>query len=167
MLTYKLFLQDFINVRIFQQKMYLVMELCVFGELKELLNKDGPFTELTTRHICNDLTDAIVYLHKDGTNLLYTVVISQHEMFNLLKKKLTLFASAQTPRRSNHLFSKILTYEKRCYFIGGNFLFKVTTFFLINYSLYLKISMKIWFHLTKAKLKLICFECSSFIIFTA
>jgi len=48
------------------KKMYLVMELCKFGELKDILQKDGPFTELTTRHICNDLTDAIVYLHKDG-----------------------------------------------------------------------------------------------------
>ena len=46
--------------------MYLVMELCKFGELKDILQKDGPFTELTARHICNDLTDAIVYLHKDG-----------------------------------------------------------------------------------------------------
>nr|XP_002124936.1 serine/threonine-protein kinase 33-like [Ciona intestinalis]XP_018673303.1 serine/threonine-protein kinase 33-like [Ciona intestinalis]XP_018673304.1 serine/threonine-protein kinase 33-like [Ciona intestinalis]XP_026695741.1 serine/threonine-protein kinase 33-like [Ciona intestinalis] len=48
------------------QKMYLVMELCEFGELRGLLFKTGPFTEISARYIIKSLADAIVYLHKNG-----------------------------------------------------------------------------------------------------
>ncbi|KAM7406085.1 hypothetical protein PAMP_000487 [Pampus punctatissimus] len=43
---------------------YLVTELCVGGELKELLQRKMFFTEDETRHIIHSLADAIVYLHK-------------------------------------------------------------------------------------------------------
>jgi len=48
------------------QKMFLVMELCEIGELKDLLFKEGPFSEVSCRYIVKDLSDAIVYLHKNG-----------------------------------------------------------------------------------------------------
>ncbi|XP_039254189.1 serine/threonine-protein kinase 33-like isoform X2 [Styela clava] len=46
------------------KKMYLVMELCELGELRNLLNKRGPFNEISTRHIIKNLLGAIAYLHR-------------------------------------------------------------------------------------------------------
>ncbi|XP_019131941.1 serine/threonine-protein kinase 33 isoform X2 [Larimichthys crocea] len=43
---------------------YLVTELCVGGELKQLLRRKKFFTEDETRHIICSLADAVVYLHK-------------------------------------------------------------------------------------------------------
>ncbi|XP_075784113.1 serine/threonine-protein kinase 33 isoform X3 [Pelodiscus sinensis] len=46
------------------KRMFLVMELCEDGELKEILRKKGRFTENETRHIIQSLASAIAYLHK-------------------------------------------------------------------------------------------------------
>ncbi|XP_062327977.1 serine/threonine-protein kinase 33 [Osmerus eperlanus] len=46
------------------KRMYLVMELCEGGELKELLQKNRRFSEEESRHIIRSLAEAIVYLHK-------------------------------------------------------------------------------------------------------
>lgn len=46
--------------------MFLVMELCEDGELKEILHRKGHFTETETRHIIQSLASAIAYLHKKG-----------------------------------------------------------------------------------------------------
>ncbi|CAJ1049678.1 serine/threonine-protein kinase 33 isoform X1 [Xyrichtys novacula] len=43
---------------------YLVTELCVGGDLKQLLKRKKFFTEDETRHIILSLADAVVYLHK-------------------------------------------------------------------------------------------------------
>ncbi|XP_054473820.1 serine/threonine-protein kinase 33 isoform X2 [Anoplopoma fimbria] len=43
---------------------YLVTELCVGGELKQLLQRKKFLTEDETRHIIHSLADAVVYLHK-------------------------------------------------------------------------------------------------------
>ncbi|XP_068452163.1 serine/threonine-protein kinase 33 isoform X2 [Clinocottus analis] len=43
---------------------YLVTELCVGGELKQLLQRKKFLTEDETRHIICSLADAVVYLHK-------------------------------------------------------------------------------------------------------
>lgn len=43
---------------------YLVMELCDGGELKELLQRKSFFSEDETRHIICSLADAVVYLHR-------------------------------------------------------------------------------------------------------
>ncbi|CAK8683977.1 unnamed protein product [Clavelina lepadiformis] len=48
------------------RKMYLVMELCELGEMRSLLFTNSPFSEISARHIIKSLTDAIVYLHKNG-----------------------------------------------------------------------------------------------------
>lgn len=45
---------------------YLVTELCVGGDLKQLLKQKKFFTEDETRHIILSLADAVVYLHKRG-----------------------------------------------------------------------------------------------------
>ncbi|XP_041585591.1 serine/threonine-protein kinase 33 isoform X5 [Vulpes lagopus] len=45
------------------QKMYLVMELCEDGELKEILDRKGHFSENETRWIIQSLASAIAYLH--------------------------------------------------------------------------------------------------------
>ncbi|EMP38296.1 Serine/threonine-protein kinase 33 [Chelonia mydas] len=47
-----------------EKRMFLVMELCEDGELKEILHRKGQFTENETRHIIQSLASAIVYLHK-------------------------------------------------------------------------------------------------------
>ncbi|XP_075784116.1 serine/threonine-protein kinase 33 isoform X5 [Pelodiscus sinensis] len=47
-----------------RERMFLVMELCEDGELKEILRKKGRFTENETRHIIQSLASAIAYLHK-------------------------------------------------------------------------------------------------------
>ncbi|XP_054438348.1 serine/threonine-protein kinase 33 isoform X2 [Pteronotus mesoamericanus] len=47
------------------KKMYLVMELCEDGELKEILNKKGHFSENETRWIIQNLASAIAYLHNN------------------------------------------------------------------------------------------------------
>ncbi|XP_036906032.1 serine/threonine-protein kinase 33 isoform X1 [Sturnira hondurensis] len=47
------------------KKMYLVMELCEDGELKEILNKKGHFSENETRWIIQSLASAIAYLHNN------------------------------------------------------------------------------------------------------
>ncbi|KAM6462783.1 serine/threonine-protein kinase 33 isoform 3-T4 [Liasis olivaceus] len=46
------------------KRVYLVMELCEDGELKEILQRKGQFTENETRHIIQSLASAIAYLHK-------------------------------------------------------------------------------------------------------
>ncbi|XP_060118725.1 serine/threonine-protein kinase 33 [Heteronotia binoei] len=46
------------------KRMYLVMELCEDGELKEILQRKGQFTENETRHIVQSLASAIAYLHR-------------------------------------------------------------------------------------------------------
>ncbi|XP_029437955.1 serine/threonine-protein kinase 33 isoform X2 [Rhinatrema bivittatum] len=46
------------------KRMYLVMELCEGGELKEFLQKKKHFSENETRHIIQSLASAIAYLHK-------------------------------------------------------------------------------------------------------
>uniref|UniRef100_UPI0037E822F6 serine/threonine-protein kinase 33 n=1 Tax=Semicossyphus pulcher TaxID=241346 RepID=UPI0037E822F6 len=43
---------------------YLVTELCVGGDLEQLLKRKKFFTEDETRHIICSLADAVVYLHK-------------------------------------------------------------------------------------------------------
>lgn len=53
------------------------MELCEDGELKEILQRKGQFTENETRHIIQSLASAIAYLHKKGKNvhfILYLVI---------------------------------------------------------------------------------------------
>lgn len=52
---------------------YLVMELCDGGELKELLQRKKFFTEDETRHIIYSLADAVVYLHRKSN---FFIVIS-------------------------------------------------------------------------------------------
>ncbi|XP_043372629.1 serine/threonine-protein kinase 33 isoform X2 [Dermochelys coriacea] len=47
-----------------RERMFLVMELCEDGELREFLHRKGQFTENETRHIIQSLASAIVYLHK-------------------------------------------------------------------------------------------------------
>ncbi|XP_053139508.1 serine/threonine-protein kinase 33 isoform X2 [Hemicordylus capensis] len=47
------------------KRMYLVMELCENGELKEILQRKGHFTENETRHIIQSLASAIAYLHRN------------------------------------------------------------------------------------------------------
>ncbi|XP_042303124.1 serine/threonine-protein kinase 33 isoform X2 [Sceloporus undulatus] len=46
------------------KRVYLVMELCEDGELKEILQRKGQFSENETRHIIQSLASAIAYLHK-------------------------------------------------------------------------------------------------------
>nr|XP_031315952.1 serine/threonine-protein kinase 33 isoform X3 [Camelus dromedarius] len=45
------------------KKMYLVMELCEDGELKEILDRKGHFSENETKWIIRSLASAIAYLH--------------------------------------------------------------------------------------------------------
>ncbi|XP_058161772.1 serine/threonine-protein kinase 33 isoform X2 [Dasypus novemcinctus] len=45
------------------KQMYLVMELCEDGELKEILGRKGHFSENETRLIIQSLASAIAYLH--------------------------------------------------------------------------------------------------------
>ncbi|XP_045146922.1 serine/threonine-protein kinase 33 [Echinops telfairi] len=45
------------------KRMYLVMELCEDGELKEILDRKGHFSENETRWIIQSLASAIAYLH--------------------------------------------------------------------------------------------------------
>ncbi|KAH0620909.1 hypothetical protein JD844_021804 [Phrynosoma platyrhinos] len=47
-----------------EKRVYLVMELCEDGELKEILQRKGQFSENETRHIIQSLASAIAYLHK-------------------------------------------------------------------------------------------------------
>ncbi|XP_049636619.1 serine/threonine-protein kinase 33 [Suncus etruscus] len=47
------------------KEMYLVMELCEDGELKEILYKKGHFSENETRWIIQSLASAIAYLHSN------------------------------------------------------------------------------------------------------
>lgn len=46
--------------------MYLVMELCEDGELKEILDRKEHFSENETRWIIQSLASAIAYLHNKG-----------------------------------------------------------------------------------------------------
>uniref|UniRef100_A0A8C6VD40 Serine/threonine kinase 33 n=1 Tax=Naja naja TaxID=35670 RepID=A0A8C6VD40_NAJNA len=46
------------------KRVYLIMELCEDGELKEILQRKGQFSESETRHIIQSLASAIAYLHK-------------------------------------------------------------------------------------------------------
>uniref|UniRef100_A0A670I6R0 Serine/threonine kinase 33 n=1 Tax=Podarcis muralis TaxID=64176 RepID=A0A670I6R0_PODMU len=46
------------------KRVYLVLELCEDGELREILQRKGQFTENETRHIIQSLASAIAYLHK-------------------------------------------------------------------------------------------------------
>uniref|UniRef100_A0A8C5QWQ1 Serine/threonine kinase 33 n=1 Tax=Leptobrachium leishanense TaxID=445787 RepID=A0A8C5QWQ1_9ANUR len=47
------------------ERMYLVMELCESGELREILRQKQRFTEPETRHIIHCLASAVSYLHKN------------------------------------------------------------------------------------------------------
>ncbi|XP_016002883.2 serine/threonine-protein kinase 33 isoform X3 [Rousettus aegyptiacus] len=47
------------------KKMYLVMELCEDGTLKEILDRKGHFSENETRWIIQSLASAIAYLHSN------------------------------------------------------------------------------------------------------
>ncbi|KAI8487081.1 Serine/threonine-protein kinase 33 [Branchiostoma belcheri] len=49
------------------RKMYLVLELCESGELKDYFDKKGSFSEEETKHIIKNLASAIAYLHKNDT----------------------------------------------------------------------------------------------------
>ncbi|XP_018429202.1 PREDICTED: serine/threonine-protein kinase 33-like [Nanorana parkeri] len=46
------------------KRMYLVMELCEGGELREILLRRKRFPETETRHVIHSLASAIAYLHK-------------------------------------------------------------------------------------------------------
>lgn len=46
--------------------MYLVMELCEDGELKDVLARKGHFSENETRWIIQSLAAATAYLHSKG-----------------------------------------------------------------------------------------------------
>ncbi|KAM4617122.1 serine/threonine-protein kinase 33 isoform 2-T3 [Discoglossus pictus] len=46
------------------KRMYLVMELCEDGELKEILRRKKRFSETETRHVIRSLASALAYLHK-------------------------------------------------------------------------------------------------------
>lgn len=80
---------------------YLVMELCDGGELKQLLQRKSFFTEDETRHIIRSLADAVVYLHKKSNaapHLLKVFTVNEYfleicEMFareGHMKKQLVL-----------------------------------------------------------------------------
>ena len=56
------------------QKMFLVMEFCDFGDLKTILFRDGPFSEVSSQFIVKDLSEAIVYLHKNGKRNFFSLV---------------------------------------------------------------------------------------------
>ncbi|CAH1250543.1 serine/threonine-protein kinase 33-like isoform X5 [Branchiostoma lanceolatum] len=49
------------------RKMYLILELCESGELKDYFDKKGSFSEEETKHIIKNLASAIAYLHKNDT----------------------------------------------------------------------------------------------------
>ena len=57
------------------QMMYLVTELCVGGELKQLLQRKKFFTEDETRHIIFSLADAVVYLQNKSNVLQIDILI--------------------------------------------------------------------------------------------
>ncbi|XP_053305311.1 serine/threonine-protein kinase 33 [Spea bombifrons] len=46
------------------KRMYLVMEFCESGELREILLRKKRFSEAETRHVIHSLASAIAYLHK-------------------------------------------------------------------------------------------------------
>ncbi|XP_045413415.1 serine/threonine-protein kinase 33 isoform X2 [Lemur catta] len=52
------------------KKMYLVLELCEDGELKEILNRKGHFSENETRWIIQSLASAIAYLHSNAPEVI-------------------------------------------------------------------------------------------------
>ena len=56
--------------------MYLVMELCEDGELKEILERKGHFSENETRWIIQSLASAIAYLHNNGKKRITQLVDS-------------------------------------------------------------------------------------------
>jgi len=56
--------------------MYLVMELCEDGELKEILERKGHFSENETRWIIQSLASAIAYLHNKGKKRITQLVDS-------------------------------------------------------------------------------------------
>lgn len=53
--------------------MYLVMELCEDGELKEILDRKGHFSENETRWIIQSLASAIAYLHNKGKKIIQLI----------------------------------------------------------------------------------------------
>lgn len=53
---------------------YLITELCVGGELKQVLQQKQFFPEEEARHIIGCLADAITYLHKKSNTFLYTIL---------------------------------------------------------------------------------------------
>lgn len=53
--------------------MYLVMELCEDGELKEILARKGNFSENETRWIIQSLASAITYLHNKGKKIIQVI----------------------------------------------------------------------------------------------
>ena len=46
--------------------MYLIMEVCDGGELKDVLKERSTFTEIEVKTIIQRLASAISYLHKHG-----------------------------------------------------------------------------------------------------
>lgn len=62
---------------------YLVTELCVGGELKQLLRRKKFFTEDETRHIICSLADAVVYLHKRGSVPLQIDIYDSTEIISM------------------------------------------------------------------------------------
>ncbi|XP_028917398.1 serine/threonine-protein kinase 33 [Ornithorhynchus anatinus] len=66
------------------KSMYLVMELCENGELKEILNRKRHFSEDETRYIIQSLASAIAYLHKKD------IVHRDLKLENILVKSTTI-----------------------------------------------------------------------------
>lgn len=56
--------------------MYLVMELCEDGELKEILDRKEHFSENETRWIIQSLASAIAYLHNKGKRRILQLINS-------------------------------------------------------------------------------------------
>lgn len=71
---------------------YLVMELCDGGELKQLLQRKSFFTEDETRHIIHSLADAVVYLHKKSNSAPHLLkVLTASEYFLEICEMLTAY----------------------------------------------------------------------------
>lgn len=64
--------------------MYLVMELCEDGELKEVLDQKGHFSENETRLIIQSLASAIAYLHNKGKKRTVFLTVSPNGNTSLL-----------------------------------------------------------------------------------
>lgn len=65
------------------QMIYLVMELCDGGELKQLLQRKSFFSEDETRHIICSLANAVVYLHRKSNASLWLRLLKAFAIFFL------------------------------------------------------------------------------------